>query len=67
MHITARNPVSASKDDVPAATLAKETEIARDQTVNDRRTRASRQHHREDHRRQMKTWLARTFFWSSRS
>jgi elongation factor Ts len=35
MHITARNPVSASKDDVPAATLAKETEIAREQTMND--------------------------------
>src|SRR5262249_3579197 len=35
MHITACNPVSASKDDVPAATLAKETEIAREQTKND--------------------------------
>ena len=35
MHITARNPVSASKDDVPAEKLAKETEIARDQTKND--------------------------------
>lgn len=35
MHITARNPVSATKDDVPAETLKKETEIARDQTMND--------------------------------
>jgi elongation factor Ts len=35
MHITARNPVSARKEDVPADKLAKETEIARDQTKND--------------------------------
>jgi elongation factor Ts len=35
MHITARNPVSATKEDVPAATLAKETEIAREQTMSD--------------------------------
>ncbi len=35
MHITARNPVSGTKDDVPPATLAKETEIAREQTTND--------------------------------
>lgn len=35
MHITAINPVSATKDDVPSAVLAKETEIAREQTMND--------------------------------
>ncbi len=35
MHIAARNPVSGTKDDVPADKLAKETEIARDQTKND--------------------------------
>jgi elongation factor Ts len=35
MHIVAINPVAATKDDVPAATLAKETEIAREQTMND--------------------------------
>ncbi|MBI2804347.1 MAG: translation elongation factor Ts [Planctomycetes bacterium] len=35
MHITARNPVAATKDDVPAATLAKETEIIREQTAGD--------------------------------
>ena len=35
MHIAARNPVSGTKDDVPAEKLAKEIEIARDQTKND--------------------------------
>lgn len=35
MHIAARNPVSGTKDDVPAEKLAKELEIARDQTKND--------------------------------
>ncbi len=28
MHIAARNPVSATKEDVPAATIEKEKEIA---------------------------------------
>ena len=35
MHIAARKPVSGTKDDVPAEKLAKEIEIARDQTKND--------------------------------
>lgn len=35
MHIAAINPMAATKDDVPAATLAKETEIAREQTMGD--------------------------------
>lgn len=35
MHITARNPVSARKEDVPADVVAKETEIAREQIAND--------------------------------
>jgi len=35
MQIAAMSPVAVDKDDVPAAVLAKETEIARDQTAND--------------------------------
>jgi|SRR5947209_7021099 len=35
MHIAARNPVSATKEEVPAATIEKEKEIARDQLAND--------------------------------
>ncbi len=35
MHITARNPMSAKKEDVPADVVAKETEIAREQIAND--------------------------------
>jgi elongation factor Ts len=35
MHIAAINPVAATKDDVPAETLAKESEIAREQTMSD--------------------------------
>jgi elongation factor Ts len=35
MHIAARNPVSAVKEDVPAAVVEKEKEIARDQLAND--------------------------------
>jgi elongation factor Ts len=35
MHIAARNPVSAVKEDVPAAVVDKEKEIARDQLAND--------------------------------
>lgn len=35
MHIAARNPVSAVKEDVPAAVIEKEKEIARDQLAND--------------------------------
>lgn len=35
MHITARNPMTAKKEDVPADVVAKETEIAREQIAND--------------------------------
>jgi elongation factor Ts len=35
MHIAALNPVAATKEDVPAEKLAKETEIAREQTMSD--------------------------------
>jgi elongation factor Ts len=35
MHIAARNPVSAVKEDVPASVVEKEKEIARDQLAND--------------------------------
>lgn len=35
MHIAARNPVAALKEEVPADTVAKETEIAREQIAND--------------------------------
>jgi len=35
MHITARNPLSARKEDVPADVVTKETEIAREQIAND--------------------------------
>ena len=59
MHITARNPVSATKDDVPAATLAKETEIARDQTVNDPKNKSKpAQIIEKIIEGKMKTWLA---------
>jgi elongation factor Ts len=59
MHITARNPVSATKDDVPAATLAKETEIARDQTKNDPKNATKPANIIEKIiEGKMKTWLA---------
>jgi elongation factor Ts len=59
MHITARNPVSATKDDVPAATLAKETEIARDQTKNDAKNASKPANIIEKIiEGKMKTWLA---------
>jgi elongation factor Ts len=59
MHITARNPVSATKDDVPAATLAKETEIARDQTKNDPKNASKPANIIEKIiEGKMKTWLA---------
>jgi elongation factor Ts len=35
MHIAARNPVAAVKEDVPAAVIDKEKEIAREQIAND--------------------------------
>jgi elongation factor Ts len=59
MHITARNPISATKDDVPAATLAKETEIAREQTMNDPKNKSKpAQIIEKIIEGKMKTWLA---------
>ena len=59
MHITASNPVSTSKDDVPAATLAKETEIAREQTKNDPKNASKPANIIEKIiEGKMKTWLA---------
>ena len=59
MHITARRPVSATKDDVPAATLAKETEIAREQTINDPKNKSKPANIVEKIvEGKMKTWLA---------
>ena len=40
MHIAARNPVSATKEEVPAAVVDKEKEIARDQIANDPRNKS---------------------------
>ncbi len=59
MHITARNPVAATKDDVPADKLAKDTEIAREQTKNDPKN-ASKPANIIDKilEGKMKTWLA---------
>jgi elongation factor Ts len=59
MHITARNPVSATKDDVPAEKLAKETEIAREQTTNDPKNKSKPANIIEKIiEGKMKTWLA---------
>lgn len=59
MHITARNPVSATKDDVPAEKLAKETEIARDQTINDPKNKSKPANILDKIvEGKMKTWLA---------
>ncbi len=59
MHIAARNPVSGTKEDVPAEKLAKETEIARDQTKNDPKN-ANKPANIIDKiiEGKMKTWLA---------
>lgn len=59
MHITARNPVSGTKDDVPAEKLAKETEIARDQTINDPKNKSKPANILDKIvEGKMKTWLA---------
>ena len=59
MHITARNPVSATKEDVPAATLAKEMEIVHDQTMNDPKNKSKPANIIEKIvEGRMKTWLA---------
>jgi elongation factor Ts len=58
-HITATNPVSATKDDVPAATLAKESEIAREQTMNDPKNKSKPANILDKIvEGKMKTWLA---------
>ena len=59
MHITARNPVSGTKDDVPAEKLAKETEIAREQTMNDPKNKSKPANILDKIiEGKMKTWLA---------
>jgi elongation factor Ts len=59
MHITARNPVSATKEDVPAEKLAKETEIAREQTMNDPKNKSKPANILDKIvEGKMKTWLA---------
>ena len=59
MHITARNPVSGTKDDVPADKLAKETEIAREQTMNDPKNKSKPANILDKIiEGKMKTWLA---------
>lgn len=59
MHITARNPVSATKEDVPADKLAKETEIAREQTTGDPKNKSKPANIIEKIiEGKMKTWLA---------
>lgn len=59
MHIAAINPLAATKDDVPAATLAKEQEIAREQTMADPKNKSKPANILDkiiDGK--MKTWLA---------
>ena len=59
MHIVAINPVAATKDDVPKETLGKETEIAREQTVNDPKNKSKPANIIEKIiEGKMKTWLA---------
>jgi elongation factor Ts len=59
MHITARNPISAAKEDVPAEKLAKETEIAREQTMNDPKNKSKPANILDKIvEGKMKTWLA---------
>ena len=59
MHITARNPVAALKEDVPAAVIAKETEIAREQIANDPKNKSKPPNILEKIiEGKLKTWLA---------
>ena len=59
MHIAARTPVSATKEDVPAAKLAKETEIIREQTMNDPKNKSKPANILDKIiEGRMKTWLA---------
>jgi elongation factor Ts len=59
MHITAVNPLSATKEDVPAATLAKELEIAREQTMGDPKNKSKPANIIDKIiEGKMKTWLA---------
>jgi len=59
MHITARNPVAALKEDVPAAVIAKETEIAREQIANDPKNKSKPANIVEKIiEGKLKTWLA---------
>ncbi len=59
MHIAAINPVAATKDEVPEATLAKELEIAREQTLSDPKNKAKPANIIDKIiEGKMKTWLA---------
>ncbi len=59
MHIAANNPVAGTKDDVPAATLDKEKEIAREQVANDPKNKGKPANIVEKILEgKMKTWLA---------
>ncbi len=59
MHIAAINPVAATKDDVPAATLTKEMEIAREQTMADPKNKNKPANIMDKIiEGKMKTWLA---------
>ncbi len=59
MHIAARNPVAATKEDVPAATLDKEKEIAREQMANDPKNKSKPPNILDKILEgKMKTWLA---------
>ncbi|MCI0642543.1 MAG: translation elongation factor Ts [Gemmataceae bacterium] len=59
MHITAKNPVAARREDVPAETIAKETEIAREQIANDPKNKSKPANILEKIiEGKIKTWLA---------
>jgi elongation factor Ts len=59
MHIAARNPVAGIKEDVPAATVEKEKEIAREQLANDPKNKSKPANILEKILEgKMKTWFA---------
>jgi elongation factor Ts len=59
MHITARNPVAARREDVPAAVLAKEREIANEQVAADPKNKSKPANILEKIvEGKIKTWLA---------
>jgi elongation factor Ts len=59
MHIAARNPIAALKEEVPAAVIEKEKEIARDQLANDPKNKSKPANILEKILEgKLKTWLA---------